>query len=109
MDFFLNINAILDYFLVILRIIFIFNMLQFSILDIFFLAPYCLAIFFLIYLYFQFNTVSLFIKGSTIDKKSVKTQVSKKNNNIVFVRIIIMLLTLMLTQLLSYHGFCSVF
>lgn len=84
-------------------------MLQFSILDIFFLAPYCLAIFFLIYLYFQFNTVSLFIKGSTIDKKSVKTQVSKKNNNIVFVRIIIMLLTLMLTQLLSYHGFCSVF
>ena len=107
--FFLNINVILDYFLVILKIVFIFNMLQFGILDFFFIAPYFLAIIFLINLYFQFNTASFFVKGSTIDKKFVKSQVSKKNNNIVFVRIILALLVLMLLQVLVYHGFCSTF
>ena len=84
-------------------------MLQFGILDFFFIAPYFLAIIFLINLYFQFNTASFFVKGSTIDKKFVKSQVSKKNNNIVFVRIILALLVLMLLQVLVYHGFCSTF
>lgn len=84
-------------------------MLQFGILDILFLSPYCLAVFFLIFFYFQFNTATLLMKGSVLDKKFVKTQVSKKNNNIVFVKIIIVLLIVVLVQLLIYHGYCSTF
>lgn len=84
-------------------------MMQFGILDILFLAPYCLGLFFLTYTYFQFNTVSLFIKGSTVDKKFVKTQISKKNYNIVFIKIIVALLMLILLQVFIYRGFCTTF
>ena len=84
-------------------------MMQFGISDILFLAPYCLGLFFLTYIYFQFNTGSLFIKGSTVDKKFVITQISKKNYNIVFIRISVALLVLILLQVFVYHGFCTTF
>ena len=83
--------------------------MQFSVLDILFLSPYCLGLFFLTYIYFQFNTVSLFTKGSTVDKRFVKTQISKKNYNIVFIKFILVLLGLVFLQVFTYHGFCSTF
>ena len=84
-------------------------MLQFTILDLLFILPYWFSICFLTLLYFQFNVLTTFIKGTSTDKKNVKTFSSKKNHNITFLRFIIVLFILMQIQLLLFRGYSGSF
>ena len=84
-------------------------MLQFYIADFLFVIPIFFSVFLSTIGYFQFNTTTSFVKSSSLDKKVVRTQVSKKNYNFVFINFIIITLCLLISQNMLFHGYSGSF
>jgi hypothetical protein len=84
-------------------------MLQLFVADFFFITPFLLNIFFLTIAYFKYNAATFLIKASSGDKKMVKSTISKKNYNYIFIKFMITLCFLLISQNYTYFGFYGCF
>lgn len=83
-------------------------MLTVQLADLVYISNYAFTLFFLTTYYFKYNTVSLQTKRVSTDKNWVRGACSKKNHNFVFIKSIICILILFLSQNIMYRGFCEV-
>lgn len=83
----------------------IINMLQPAFYDYVFVLPFSLVLLFLTLGFFKNNTTSNLTKSISNDKKKIKTKITKKNYNFVYLKQILTLLFLLFLQNLLYRGY----
>ena len=80
-------------------------MLQPAFYDYVFVLPFSLVLLFLTLGFFKNNTTSNLKKSISNDKKKIKTKITKKNYNFVYLKQILTLLFLLFLQNLLYRGY----